>query len=375
MVFGICATASLPARMGRAGACDVPRLCGSRLTTTVQFDIVLTGLNAPSRILHNPCDVVANWLKVTGGRGARVRVGISGVTHPQRWVTLVLRRPLHFGLEATTAGRGFRRMDGTCRNQVAADDHAKVAARIRRQAHPRACPVRRGCVRGGSGSLTRGGAAMREAMQRPNDLSPNSERLNGGSPHAHEPGAGASLRGKDGDAIPEFDRFLKAYPQPGPVHYGWGPRLAGPACDAVGLLEQARGTERAGAGGIGDAYWGASAGRSEDPSGGCWNVAWRLVAGGCARFLAGARIPGCPVSVRGCGAAVCRRPRIPVRVRDGWRASTEPNPGYRTWRRLSVRLGPDAARGHWAGSSNCIAQPSIPHLKAAAPTDPALPCR
>ena len=70
------------------------------------LDIVLTALNAPARILRNPCDPAANWLKVdVRDPGARVRVG-----NQWRHVTTAVgyassyAGPLHFGLgTATTA--------------------------------------------------------------------------------------------------------------------------------------------------------------------------------------------------------------------------------------------------------------------------------
>ena len=68
------------------------------------LDIVLTALNAPARILHNPCDGAANWLKVNvGDPGARVRVG-NQWRHASTAVGYASSYdgPLHFGLGAAT---------------------------------------------------------------------------------------------------------------------------------------------------------------------------------------------------------------------------------------------------------------------------------
>lgn len=62
-------------------------------------------------------------------------------------------------------------------------------------------------------------------------------------PHMHmNLGLALLSSGKYGEAIPEFDRFLKAYPQPGPVHLmaGTARLKLGRACDAIGPLELAR---------------------------------------------------------------------------------------------------------------------------------------
>jgi hypothetical protein len=69
------------------------------------LDIVLTALNADARVLRNPCDSGANWLKVDVRRpGARVRVG-------RQWRQMTTAvgygssyaGPLHFGLGAAAS--------------------------------------------------------------------------------------------------------------------------------------------------------------------------------------------------------------------------------------------------------------------------------
>jgi hypothetical protein len=70
------------------------------------LDIVLTALNAEARILRNPCDAAANWLKVDIRRpAARVRVNQQwrGVSTAVGYGSSYAG-PLHFGLgKATTA--------------------------------------------------------------------------------------------------------------------------------------------------------------------------------------------------------------------------------------------------------------------------------